>query len=168
LGIAEEKETALPIGIRLNYKPQGHWQQKWADINHLVPDLDRIYHEDLRLNNVTVRLLIENIFKACRELADWLWETTSLTQKIVLDHIHGSPALRIADALTQTAKHNVRKTSHDPDPITAWVEEINIPGKSSIAWFNASGSYTGSADASTLASKCVAEWQTFLALHQLV
>lgn len=96
------------------------------------------------LSNEDVRRDIEGFFRACREMADWLWQNTSLSKSTVMKRVRNSHYLRLADAIAQTTKHHTRTvTNQNPNPITAGIAEIRITGDGArvrIDWSRPSGS----------------------------
>jgi hypothetical protein len=116
-----------------------------------------------------LRRVVEEFFKDCRELADWLWQdhqNTNLDKSAVITAVMGDPNLRLADAIAQTTKHHTRSGS---DPITARISRVVIENdymRARVGWRRPSGSY-GKEDALELARKCVDAWRRFLMQHGL-
>ena len=72
--------VALSVGatfsatVQIGYQAQSPWQQKWINIEYQLRNLDELYTGQPAPSNITVLVLIEGLFKSCRESADWLWE----------------------------------------------------------------------------------------------
>jgi hypothetical protein len=155
------------IKVTYNLQP---WQQKWRDVEHGLEQVERAYDttQAPQHDNEYVRRVVEDFFKDCRELADWLWQdhqSTGLGKKTVMDFVMADADLRLADGIAQTAKHHSRRPSRlNPDPITARITDISTgPGGRDvkIGWSQPSGA-KGSEDALDLARKCVDAWRRFL------
>jgi hypothetical protein len=87
-----------------------------------VPSSKSAYTAKEGQSNEDVRRIVEDLFKTCRELADWLWQNTNVNKSTVIGLIRRSPSLRLADAMAQTTKHHTRRSGKD-DPITARITE---------------------------------------------
>lgn len=111
--------------IAIGYTSPRPWRQKWQDVLDALKPIERAYMTQESLSNEDVRRDIEDFFQACRELADWLWQSTGVSKSTVMRRVHGSHYLRLADAIAQTAKHHTRTpTKQNPNPITAGIAEI--------------------------------------------
>ena len=148
--------------IAIGYAPQRPWQQKWHDIVDLFEQITNTYRT--RLGNEPVRLMVEDFFGSCRELADWLTKDAHNTQALAFVNSH--PDLRLCDAIAQTTKHHTRDkqpSNKDPDPVTARITRV-ISGPAGvqveIGWSSVSGT-SGTEDALYLARKCMTAWQSF-------
>ena len=121
--IAEVPAPSIAIG----YPIPRPWRQKWQDILDALKAVERTYITKDGISNEDVRRAVEDFFRNCREMADWLWQNTSLSKATVMKRVRNSHYLRLADAIAQTAKHHTRTaTSQNPNPITAGIAEINI------------------------------------------
>jgi hypothetical protein len=119
--------------------------------------------------NEDVRRVVEDYFKTCRELADWLWQNTNVNKSAIIGLIRRSPSLRLADAMAQTTKHHTRLPGKD-DPITARITEIRVGpdgASAQISWSRASAA-NGSEDALDLARRCAKAWRGFFVRRGLV
>lgn len=158
-------EVPSPI-IAIGYTSPRPWRQKWQDVLDALKPIERAYTTQEGLSNEDVRRDIEDFFKACRELADWLWQSTGVSKSTVMKRVHGSHYLRLADAMAQTIKHHTRTGQN---PITASIAEIRIGSNGArvrIDWSKTS-SRKGSRDALDLARGCVRSWQRFLREQRL-
>jgi hypothetical protein len=164
IGTATEVPTpAIKVGYTLQ-----PWQQKWRDVQHGLEQVEDAYDitQAPQHDNEYVRRVVEDFFKDCRELADWLWQdrqSTGLDEPTVKAYMRGDRDLNLADAIAQTTKHHTRTMG--TDPITARIMDINTdPGGRdvTIAWSQPSGA-SGSEDALGLARRCVDAWRQFLA-----
>jgi hypothetical protein len=157
--------TAPAPSIAIGYTIPRPWQQKWQDILDTLKPVEHAYTTKGGLSNEDVRRDIEAFFRACREMADWLWQNTNLSKATVLKRVRNSHYLRLADAIAQTTKHHTRATiNQNPNPITAGVAEIRITpdgARVRIDWSRPSGS-AGSRDALDLANGCIRSWRRFL------
>jgi hypothetical protein len=144
---------------------QRTWQRKWRDVLHEQQTLGNTYMGgDLHVDDFTRQ--VECFFKTCRELADWIEESTNLPAKA---YVMGQPALELCDAVAQTAKHYTRRQPPGRDPITAIVVKLHgdeIGNHADIEWTKQSGT-GGGVDALDLAARCVDEWQQFFQHHGL-
>lgn len=162
---AECYGEAPPPTIAIGYPSPRPWRQKWQDVLDALKPIERAYETQKGLSNEDVRRAIEDFFQVCRELADWLWQSTGASKSTVMKRVHGSHYLRLADAIAQTAKHHTRKpTKQNPNPITAGIAEIRIgPGGAQVRidWSRPNGA-KGSRGALDLACGCVRSWRRFL------
>ena len=152
--------------IGIGYTDPRPWEQKWQDLLDAQRKVKTAYKG--RQGNEDVRRTIEDFFNTCRELADWLWENTSIDESAVRGLIRRSPSLRLADAMAQTTKHHTRQ-SRRGDPITARITNFSSgPDGISvqIGWSRPSGA-SGSEEALDLARRCVKAWRRFLARNGL-
>jgi hypothetical protein len=151
--------------IAIGYPSPRPWQQQWQDILRALKPVERAYMTQGGLSNEDVRRDIENFFKVCRELADWLWQNTGVSKPTAIKRVHRSHYLRLADAMAQTAKHHTRiPTYQNPNPITARIAEIRVEpdgARVRIDWSRPTGA-KGSRDALDLAQGCVRSWRRFL------
>ena len=156
--------ATLTATTSIGYNPRRPWPQKWRDVVHGLNELRQSYAQN-DLNNEVVRRQVEEFFKGCRELADWL--RASAGRGEAMDFVHTNPALKLCDAMAQTTKHHTRHAKPNGDPITAWIARIHGAGvKAEIEWSAQSGA-SGVEDALDLAEQCVAAWESFLRVHQL-
>ena len=152
--------------IAIGYTSPRPWRQKWQDVLDALKPIERAYTTQEGLSNEDVRRDIENFFKACRELADWLWEDTSVSKSTVMKRVQKSHYLRLADAMAQTIKHHTRPGQNS---ITASIAEIRIGSNGArvrIDWSKTNGR-KGSRDALDLARGCARSWQRFLREQRL-
>ena len=151
--------------ITIGYSSPRPWRQKWQDVLDALKSVERAYESQEDLSIEDVRRDVEDFFQACRELADWLWQSTAVSKSTVMKRVHGSHYLRLADALAQTAKHHTRKPAkQNPNPITAKIAEISIGSNGArvrIDWSRPSGA-KGSRDGRDLACGCARSWHRFL------
>ena len=150
--------------IAVGYTGPRPWQQKWQDVVDALHRVEAAYATTEGLGNEQLRRTVKGFFEICRELADWLWQSTSLDKDAVMDFVHGDPDLRLADAMAQTTKHHTRTGG-----ITARITGIRVgpDGTSAeIGWSQVSGT-NGSEDALELARKSVEAWRRFLAQEGL-
>jgi hypothetical protein len=154
--------------IAIGYNEPRPWQQKWQDVLHALEQLERAYATEEGQGNEDVRRVVEEFYKTCRELADWLWadrQNTGVDESAVRAFMRDDP-LRLADAMAQTTKHHTRWGN---DLITARVSEIRVGpdgARAQIGWSRASGE-SGAEDALDLARRCVVAWQDFIAQNGL-
>lgn len=161
-GSAEAPSPTISIGYT-NPRP---WRQKWQDVLGALELIERAYTTQEGLSNDDVRRNIEDFFKACRELADWLWQDAGVNKATVMKRVHGSHYLRLADAMAQTIKHHTRAGQNQ---ITARIAEIRTGpdgARARIDWSKTSGG-KGSRGALDLARGCVRSWQRFLREQKL-
>lgn len=160
--VAEAPAPSIAIG----YPIPRPWRQKWQDILDALKPVERAYMTRDGLSNEDVRRDMEDFFRACREMADWLWQNTSLSKPTVMKRVRSSHYLRLADAIAQTTKHHTRTvTKQNPNPITAGITNILMTpdggARVQIDWSRPSGS-TGSRDGLELARGCIRSWRRFL------
>jgi hypothetical protein len=142
------------------------WRQKLQDLVDALVPIEHSYATNKGLSSEAVRRDIENFFRYCRELADWLWQNTGVNEQTVMQFVRNSHYLRLADAMAQTTKHHTRAGKN---PITAQIEEMsgNPDGfRARIDWSRPSGS-SGSRDALELARGCVRSWKRFVRTQKL-
>lgn len=166
LGQTARAVAVVPVPtIAIGYPISRPWQQKWQDILDALKPIERVYITKDGLSNEDIRRDIEEFFRICREMADWLWQNTSLSKGTVMKRVMNSHYLRLADAIAQTAKHHTRDvTRRNPNPITAGIAEIRVTpdgARVRIDWSRPRGS-TGSRDALELARGCARSWRSFL------
>ena len=152
--------------IAIGYDNPRPWQQKWQDVQDGLKRVETIYASKEAIGNEEVRRPVEEFFKACRELADWLWGNSGVKKPVVIQLIRRSPYLRLADGMAQTTKHHTRTGK---DPMTARIAEIRVGpdgARARIAWARPSGA-SGSGDALYFARGCVRAWRRFLRKQQL-
>jgi hypothetical protein len=155
-------EAFMPTVV-LGYGDPRPWQQKWQDVLDALQEVENVYTRREGRSTDDVRRVIEEFFKICRELADWLWQNAGLAKATVMSCVLNDPHLRLADAVAQTTKHHTRMGS---DPITARITEIRSAPEdlgAMIGWSRPSGA-SGSEDARELARNCVQAWRGFLGL----
>jgi hypothetical protein len=151
--------------IGIGYTGPRPWRQKWTDTLDALERVENVYTKKEGQGNEDVRRAVEDFFRVCRELADWLWQDTGsgLDRDTVLNFVRDDPDLRLADGVAQTIKHHTRTGS---DPITARVTQIFVGpdgARAQIDWSKPSGA-SGSEDALALARRCVGAWRRFLGL----
>jgi hypothetical protein len=147
-------KASVPVG---NRRP---WQRTWRDVQHDYGALAAAYQRK-GVNDDDFTRRIEVFFKTCRELADWIHRQHPGLD--AMDYVNTESALKICDALAQTAKHHTRYKG-----ITAKVEELFLEAngaRADIAWTD--GSSSGTLDALKLADDCIAEWKAFFQQHGL-
>ena len=156
--------TTSRVSASVGYGEVRPWQQKWRDIQARLTTIERTYVAD-DANNEEVRLQVEDFFKDCRELADWLLVDADLPEAML--YVVTDPALAVCDGLAQTIKHHTRN-GRARDPLSArisWVhggEGVRVQ----IDWSRPSGE-SGTEDALHLAGKCEAAWLRFFRRHGL-
>src|SRR4051794_39444089 len=115
--------TPLPAVL---LRPKRTWQRKFDDVLRDLRALEaayaayNIYEEELtRAHEEELTRAVEGFFKTCRELADWIDEATN--RRDANKYVHNEnraanpSALKLCDAVAQTAKHYIRKPSRwDP------------------------------------------------------
>jgi len=142
---------------------QRTWQRKWRDVLHARQAIVDVYQkEGLDADDFTRR--IEQFFKTCHELGDWIEKQTGLPAKA---YAKSPPTLELCNAIAQTAKHHQHDRGNDP--ITAQVDEVfggADTKHADITWSRQSGP-NGRIDALTLADDCIAEWRKFFNEHNL-
>jgi hypothetical protein len=149
--------------VAVGYNDPRPWTEKWQDVLEAFGKVKSAYKTKDGQGNEDVRRVVEDFFKTCRELGDWLWENTNINKSDVIGLIQRSPSLRLADAVAQTIKHHTRRRGKG-DPITARVTGIRVGpdgASAEISWSRASGP-RGSEDALDLARRCVKAWRGFL------
>lgn len=164
-----EPEESRPVEIGMRFDAsvrvgdvaQRTWQRKWRDVQHERQALAAAYAGP-GLDTEGLNRRVESFFKTCRELGDWIQESkVARTSRYI--HKKGS-ALKVCDAVAQTAKHFKRRPDRKRDPITAIVVEVHNDHQqgihADIAW-NSKGGNNGQEDALKLADRCIAEWQAF-------
>lgn len=148
----------------VGYNPVRPWQQKWRDIEGGLAVLEDLYTRD-DANNEDARRAVEDFFKDCRELADWLKEQAGKPEAMVF--VNTDPDLMLCDGMAQTIKHHTRSSQRNPDPLTVRVAWVHTgPIRVEIEWSRPSGA-TGTEDALGLARRCAAAWQSFFQQHNL-
>lgn len=153
------------VTVAIGYNVRRPWAQKWREVLQLVSELDGMYQPP-PVGNEPVYRTVENLFKCCRELADWLEKDASCPEAMV--HVNTHPDLRICDGVAQTTKHHTRQGKKDP--ITARVANIWGGPQGShvlIEWSTPNGGPIGSEDALDLAQRCVRAWEAFFTVHGL-
>ncbi|PWK41665.1 hypothetical protein [Actinoplanes xinjiangensis] len=126
--------------------------------------LEDLYSRD-GASNEDVRREVEEFFKSCRELADWLSEHAG--KRDAMTYVNSDPDLVLCNGMTQTIKHHTRRPGRDPDPITARVSWVHGGGvRAEIEWSRPSGP-RGTEDALDLARRCAAAWTRFFQQHRL-
>jgi hypothetical protein len=154
----------LSFDVSVPLKAQRTWQRKWRDVLHDRNAIAETYQGDrIDVDDFTRR--VEGFFKTCRELADWIEESTQLP---AMDYARTPPTLELCDAVAQTAKHYARKPSKW-DPITAVVVELfgDTAGiHADVAW-RSNFRPSGRQDALALADLCIAEWKKFFQQYNL-
>jgi len=164
---AEARAEAMSPTIAIGYPDPRPWRQKLQDVEEALEPIKHAYTSNEGLSNEVVRRDIENFFKVCRELADWLWQNTTVSKPTVMKIVQNSHFLRLADAMAQTTKHHTR-TGRD-NPITARIAEIHITpegARARIEWSRPAGS-KGSRDALELAYGCLRSWRRFVRAQKL-
>jgi hypothetical protein len=68
----------MSVGVSIGYGPVRPWQQKRRDVVDGLAEIERIYAQG-DMSNEPVRRVVEDVFKDCRELADWLHQNSGLT-----------------------------------------------------------------------------------------
>lgn len=111
--------------IAIGYNAPRPWKQKWQDVLDARGKVTSAYTTKEGQGNEDVRRVVEDFFKTCRELADWLWENADVDKSAVRGLMERSPSLRLADAMAQTTKHHTRQP-RERDPITARITEIRV------------------------------------------
>src|SRR4051794_8362001 len=97
--------VALGVGVvmrasaSVGYNPVRPWQEKWRDIDAGLVMLESFYVRD-DANNEDARRGVEDFFKACRELADWL--KAHAPRPEAMTFVNTDPALQICDGMAQT------------------------------------------------------------------
>src|SRR5215204_2443052 len=66
LAVVASIEASATVG----YNPRRPWQQKWREVLNALNEMDAAYRQP-RDSDETYRI-VENFYKVCRELADWL------------------------------------------------------------------------------------------------
>jgi hypothetical protein len=163
-GVALSAVATLTATASVGYNPQRPWQQKWRDVLHGLDVLRETYGQN-DLDNEVVRRQVEDFFKDCRELADWLRQSANRPE--AMDYVHADPNLELCDGMAQTTKHHTRKPNPNSDPITAriaWVHGGHVRGE--IEWSSQNGA-KGTEDALDLAERCVAAWESFFRRYRL-
>lgn len=155
--------ATLTAHLSVGYNPVRPWQQKWQDVEIGLRVLEAFYARD-DANNEDVRREVEDFFKACRELADWLEQHAGKPE--AMTYVNSDPDLMICDGMAQTIKHHTRNSTRR-DPITARVSWVRGgPLRAEIEWTRPSGA-RGTEDALDLARRCVAAWEQFFRQHGL-
>jgi hypothetical protein len=165
-GAALAVVAALDASVSIGYNPDRPWPQKWRDVKHGLEVLEGTYAQN-DLDNEVVRRQVEDFFKDCREMADWLNNQAGKPQ--AMSYVNTDADLNLCDAMAQTTKHHTRTPGRNPDPITAWIATVH-GGKgvqAEIEWKTISGSRSGTEDALDLAQRCVAAWKRFFQQHGL-
>ena len=158
--------VAMSVGVEIGYGSNRPWQQKWHDIKLDLEVLEATYRKDGE-NNDIVRRQVEDFFKDCRELADWLKQSAGRPK--AMGYVNTNADLKLCDGMAQTTKHHTRKpTNINPDPITARIVKISSGHgvKAEIGWSSHSGT-SGTEDALDLARRCVAAWRQFFHQYNL-
>lgn len=143
--------------ISLNIASIRPWQEKWHETTNCLVEIGNIYHCGAP-GTENIRRAVEAFFKACRELADWMEQSTG---RRALAYVHSHPHLMICDAFAQVIKHHTRSKS---GAMTARISRIS--GSSSgvrvaIAWRMSSHAPEQETDALALAQRCIAAWERF-------
>lgn len=139
-------------------------QRKWRDVMHARNAIVEVYErKGIDVDDFTRR--VEQFFKTCHELGDWIEEQIGHPAK---DYAKSPPILELCDAVAQTAKHHTRRQTRK-DPISAVVVELyGDEGRNhaDISWSKESVP-AGRIDALVLADQCISEWRKFFAEHSL-
>jgi hypothetical protein len=165
VAFAQVAGTVTSVGqvtIDVRYNSHRPWQQKWREVQRLLADLEDAYQPP-GSGNEHVRLTIEGLFKACRELADWLKHDAGTD---AINFVNANPDLRLCDGFAQTAKHHTR---YGTDPLTVRIAGIRsgpTGARSRIEWSRPNG-VTGTDDALALARRCVRAWEGYFTRHRL-
>lgn len=69
------------VSTKVGYGPLRPWQQKWRDVLHNLEQVEIAYAKDA-MSNEPARRIVEDFFKDCRELADWLKHSAGTTQAV--------------------------------------------------------------------------------------
>ena len=110
-----------PPDVVIGYPAPRPWEQKLQDLVAALEPIEYAYTTNKGLSNEGVRRDVEDFFRYCRELADWLWQNTAVSEQTIRQLIKNSHYLRLADAMAQTTKHHTRTGKN---PITAHIAEI--------------------------------------------
>jgi hypothetical protein len=154
------------VGISIGYGPNRPWQQKWHDARHGLEELEATYRKDSE-NNDIVRRRVEDFFRDCRELADWLKQSANRPE--AMSYVNTDSDLELCDGMAQTTKHHSRKpTQANPDPITARITRVDsgFGVKAEIGWSSHRGR-SGIEEALDLARRCMAAWRRFFQKYNL-
>jgi hypothetical protein len=151
-------DVAVPL------EAQRTWQRKWRDVLHARQALADTYAGNaLDVDDFTRR--VENFFKTCHELGDWIEEATGRPAKT---YAKQPPTLEVCDAVAQTAKHHTRQQSGSP--ITAIVVRLYGDHQkrmhADLEW-NDNAGRRGKDDALKMADRCIGEWRRFFLQHSL-
>jgi hypothetical protein len=151
--------------IVIGYDQPRPWQQKWQAVLYELEQMERAYTGESSQGNQRIQQIIEDFFRSCRELADWLWQDkqTNLTESVVMQFVWGDRDLRVADGMAQTIKHHTR--TRGTDPITASIASTSEGPDGArvvIHWSRPSLARSYSRDALKLARRCVRSWRGFL------
>jgi hypothetical protein len=87
----------------VGFNPIRPWQQKWRDVENGLQVLEGFYARDYA-GNEAMRRGVEEFFKSCRELADWLSEHGGKPEAMA--YVKSDPDLVLCDGMAQTVKHH--------------------------------------------------------------
>ena len=157
--------TAFDASVSVGYNPDRPWQQKWRDVQNGLSGIEQVYAA-ADINDEVIRRQVEDFFKGCREMADWVKEQAGKPEAMA--YVNSDPDLVICDGMAQTVKHHTRRPQRDPDPLTARVARVHGGGgvRVEIDWSRPSGA-SGTEDALDLARRCVAAWESFFQQNNL-
>ena len=154
-GAAVAVVAAFDASGSVGYNPVRPWQQKWRVVRSGLSAIEATYAAN-DINDEVIRRQVEDFFKDCRELADWLKEQAGKPEAMA--YVNSDPDLVLCDGMAQTIKHHTRAGS---DPISAWVARVRSgPIRVDIEWSRPSGA-SGTEDALDLARRCVVAWEGF-------
>ena len=97
-----------PPTIVIGYTAPRPWAQKLQDLVDALEPIEHAYTTNKGLSNEGVRRDVEDFFRYCRELADWLWQNAGVSKQAVMQLVKNSHYLRLADAIAQTGTCQVK------------------------------------------------------------
>jgi hypothetical protein len=152
-------------GISVSYAPSRPWYESWHAVRQQLASAEATLLT--YRGNDLVKREFENFFTVCLHLGDWLWEdrSTGLTRAQVRSFVDSDPALRVCLGVANTTKHHTRS---QPGAMTARITSISSGGhgaSATIGWTE--GTKSGTEDVLSLAKRCVAAWERYLAANGL-
>jgi len=143
------------------------WEQHWSRMLQGHRKLSAIYDGTTPLGSTEEwEALVVTFFGGCHHMGDWFKRDPALSQAAqddALPYLHADPDLRLAAAISNTAKHMERA---QPTDMTAYILDVSSGGSLTMAW-DVQGQRQGTRDALDLADACLASWRRFMQTHQL-
>jgi hypothetical protein len=167
-GVAEETDTAGPVGITVGYDPNRPWHEQWGRVTHGLTRLEDLCKAGGWQGNQVLQEAVQNFFTDCYHVADWVGNSaaTPVNFNHARAYVEADSDLRIGAGMANTAKHHERTK---PNSMVVKFQEISVcPDRTSHAlllWTK--GQRSGSVDALDLARRCVTAWEAYLRTNNI-